>query len=165
MLYKVPKLVFMKSYLKISFILVFLSLSQLLSISAAVAHAENQLLNDSLQINGKQLNLVSDNQPLARISLPGKNMIKRADNEMHRNMKSDLAGYKLLNLIDLEITDADNNITNEFYKSFQLSIGSDVKKSDLSIDYFFKAENIKSSYFLNFQEIDNQINKRFYSSN
>jgi hypothetical protein len=155
----------MKSYLKISFILVFLSFSHFISFSAAVAHTDNQLLNDSIQIIGKQLNQLTDNQPVARISLPGKNMIKRADNEMHRNMKSDLAGYKLLNHIDLEITDADNLITNEFYKSFQLSIGSDVKKSDLSIDYIFKAENIKSSYFMNLQEIDNQINKRFYSSN
>jgi hypothetical protein len=155
----------MKSYLKISFILVFLSFSHFISISAAVAHTNNQLLNDSIQIIGKQLNQLTDNQPVARISLPGKKMIKRADNEMHRNMKSDLAGYKLLNHIDLEITDADNLITNEFYKSFQLSIGSDVKQSDLSIDYIFKAENIKSSYFLNLQEIDNQINKRFYSSN
>jgi hypothetical protein len=91
-------------------------------------------------------------------------MIKRADNEMHRNMKSDLAGYKLVNYVELEITEADKVITNEFYKSFQLSFGTDLKKSDLSIDYTFKAENI-SNLYLNLHDIDNQMNKRFYSSN
>lgn len=154
----------MKSYLKISFILAILSISQFISISSALADTENQLLNDSLQINGRQLNPLTDNQPLARISLPGKNLIRRADNEMHRNMKSDLAGYKISNSVDLEISDADKIITNDFYKSFQLSFGSDMKKGDLSIDYTFKAENISSLYF-NLQEIDNHVNKRFYSSN
>lgn len=154
----------MKSYLKISFILAILSISQFISISTAVADTENDLLNDSLQVNGKQLNSFTDNQPAARISLPGKNMIKRADNEMHRNMKSDLAGYKILNSVDIEITDADKTITSDFFKSFQLSFGSDMRKGDLSIDYTFKAENI-SSLYLNLQEIDNQVNKRFYSSN
>lgn len=154
----------MKSYLKISFTLAILSICQFISISSAVADTENHFLNDSLQLNVRQLNSFTDNQPAARISLPGKNMIKRADNEMHRNMKSDLAGYKISNSVDLEITDADKIITSDFFKSFQLSFGSDIKKSDLSIDYTFKAENISNLYF-NLQDIDNQINKRFYSSN
>ena len=164
MLYKVPKSVFMKSYLKISIILVLFSFSQIISPFAAVANTENLTMNDSLQLNVKTKNPLTDNQPVARISLPGKNMIKRADNEMHRNMKSDLAGYKLINYIELEITEADKVITNEFYKSFQLSFGTDLKKSDLSIDYTFKAENI-SNLYLNLHDIDNQMNKRFYSSN
>jgi len=154
----------MKSYLKISLILVIFSFSQIISPFAAVANTENHTLNDSLQLSVKTKNPLTDNQPVARISLPGKNMIKRADNEMHRNMKSDLAGYKLVNYIELEITEADKVITNEFYKSFQLSFGTDLKKSDLSIDYTFKAENINIHY-LNFHDIDNQMNKRFYSSN
>jgi hypothetical protein len=155
----------MKSYFKISFILVILSFSQFISISSPIALTENNLLNDSMQINGKQMNVLGDNQPLAKISLPSKNMIKRADNEMHRNMKSDLAAYKLFNHIEIEITDADKTITNEFFKSFHLSIGSDLKKSDLLMDDAFKAENINSKLFLNFQEIDNQMNKNFYLSN
>lgn len=154
----------MKSYLKISFILVIFSFSQIITPLTAVANTENLTLNDSLQLNVKTKNPLADNQPVARISLPGKNMIKRADNEMHRNMKSDLAGYKLVNYIELEITQADKEITNDFYKSFQLSFDHDLKKSDLSIDYTFKAENISNMY-LNIHDIDNQINKRFYSSN
>lgn len=155
----------MKSYLKISFILVISSFSQFVSISAPIVFNQSNLVNDSLQTNGKQTNVLDDNQPLAKISLPSKNMIKRADNEMHRNMKSDLAAYRLFNNIEIEITDADKTITNEFYKSFQLSIGTDLMKSDLIIDYSFKAENINSKLFLNFQKIDNQVNNSFYSSN
>ncbi len=155
----------MKSHLKISFILVILSLNQLISITPALAHSENHLLNDSLQPNGKHLNLLTDNLPLAKISLPSKNMIKRADNEMHRNMKSDLAAYKLLNYIDIEITEADKRITSDFYKSFQLTIVTDLMKGDLLMDNSFKAENINSNLFLNFQVADNYINTRFYSSN
>ena len=165
MLYKVPKLVFMKSYFKISFILVIFSFSQLISFSTPIANIENNLVNDSIQINGKQMILLADNQPLAKISLPSKNMIKRADNEMHRNMKSDLAAFKLLNYFENEITDADRAITSDFYKSFQLSIVTDLMKSDLLMDDSFKAENINSKLFINFQEVDNHITKRFYSSN
>ena len=155
----------MKSYFKISFILVILSLSQLISISSPIAVPDINLVNDSMHINGKQMNVLADNQPLAKISLPSKNMIKRADNEMHRNMKSDLAAYKLFNYSEIEITDADRTITSDFYKSFQLTIVTDLMKSDILIDDSFKAENINSKLFLNFQEIDNQMNKSFYLSN
>lgn len=155
----------MKSYFKISFILVILSLSQLIGISSPIAVPDINLVNDSMQLNRKQLNLLTDNKPMAKISLPSKNMIKRADNEMHRNMKSDLAAYKLFYYSENEITDADKTITNEFFKSFHLSIGSDLKKSDILMDDSFKAENINSKLFFNFQEIDNQMNKSFYLSN
>jgi hypothetical protein len=80
-------------------------------------------------------------------------------------MKSDLAAFKLLNYFENEITDADRAITSDFYKSFQLSIVTDLMKSDLLMDDSFKAENINSKLFINFQEVDNHINKRFYSSN
>jgi hypothetical protein len=70
-----------------------------------------------------------------------------------------------LNYFENEITDADRAITSDFYKSFQLSIVTDLMKSDLLMDDSFKAENINSKLFINFQEVDNHINKRFYSSN
>jgi len=119
--------------------------------------------NDSLQPVSKNF-VYNDNLPAGKISLPGKEMIKKADNEMHRNMKNDLIGLQFSNKINPSISASDIEISKDFYLSNQIKFSDNSVIGDEMMTNSFYAEHINFSYNKLALTADYQINKMFYSS-
>ncbi|MFZ9588905.1 MAG: hypothetical protein ACO28V_04175, partial [Chitinophagaceae bacterium] len=87
-----------------------------------------------------------------------------ADNEIHKNMKADIAEAKAMMKTLAGLTPADLNIHTDFFKSFFIEIPNYTVVSDNEISNQFSAENINAINLKNIQISDLQINKQFYSS-
>lgn len=129
----------------------------------ALANSVRIEMNDSLQPLAK-VPYYSENLPTGRISLPGKEMIKKADNEMHRNMKNDLIGIQVINKLDKKINTSDEEITKDFFLSYQITFYYNTTLADEIMTSSFHAEHINTSYLNSALQADYQINKMFYSS-
>ena len=108
--------------------------------------------------------MYNDNLPAGKISLPGKDMIKKADNEMHRNMKNDLIVLQFSNKINPSISAPDVEISKDFYLSNQIKFSNNSVIADEMMTNSFYAEHINFSYNKLALTSDYQINKMFYLS-
>ena len=162
MLYKIPKNSFMKQIIRKSLLLISITLCQFIDLNPAFAKSSSFTIKDSLQVAASKFN---DNAPLGKISIPDKNMIRKADNEMHRNMKADLAEARAMTKILSAFTSADLNIHADFFNNFLIEVPKISLVSDNEISIQFTAENINTLKLSELQSADLQINKDFYSSN
>lgn len=153
----------MKSCIKISIILLSFLFIQSVHVNPVFALSTGSYKNDSLQPLSKNF-VYNDNLPAGKISLPGKDMIKRADNEMHRNMKNDLIGLQFSNKINPSISASDVEITNNFYLSNQITFSYNSVIGDEMMSNSFYAEHINLPYNKLALTADYQINKMFYLS-
>ncbi len=153
----------MKSSMKISIILLMLMFIQLGAVNFTLANSVRIEMNDSLQPLVK-FSSYSENIPAGRISLPGKEMIRKADNEMHRNMKNDLIGIQVTNKIDNKINTSDKEITKNFFLTYQIAISYNTTLADEFMTNTFQAEHINTRYLNSALYADYQMNKMFYSS-
>jgi hypothetical protein len=153
----------MKSCIKISFILLSFLFIQSVHVNAVFALSTNLYRSDSVQPLSKNF-LYNDNLPAGKISLPGKDMIKKADNEMHRNMKNDLIGLQFSNKINPVISASDLEISNDFYLSNQIPFSYSSVFGDEMMTNLFYAEQINFSFDKLVLTADYQINKMFYLS-
>ncbi len=151
----------MKQIIRKSLLLISITLCQFIDLNPAFAKSTTLISNDSLQVATTKFN---DNAPLSKISIPDKNMIRKADNEMHRNMKADLAEAREMMKILGGLTPADLNIHTDFFNNFLIEVPNYTEVSDNEISIQFSAENIKSLNSKSMQIADLQINKDFYSS-
>lgn len=152
----------MKHIFKKSFLLLSICLCQFIDLNPVFAKTNTLQLNDSLLIasTSKRFN---ENAPVGRISTPDRNMIKKADNEMHRNMKADLAEAEAMKKILRDLTPADLNIHADFFNNFLIVLPSNLAEGDDTISSFFTAENINTLNNKSIQQADLQINNNFYS--
>lgn len=153
----------MKTCTKIAFILLTLLFIQPSQVNLAFAHADHLSFNDSLQPLTKTV-LFTDNLPAGKISLPGKTMVKIADNEIHRNMKNDLMGVQISSININQMADADLEITKDFYLSNHLVFTNNSLIGDEIITNSFYATHINLSNAKSVLHADLQINKTFFSS-
>lgn len=153
----------MKSCIKISIILLSFVLIQSIHVNPVFALSTVLYKNDSLQPVSKNF-VYNDNLPAGKISLPGKEMIKKADNEMHRNMKNDLIGLQFSNKINPSISSSDLEISNYFYLSNQITFSYNSIIGDEIMSNSFYAEHINMSYLKTTLLADFQMNKMFYLS-
>lgn len=153
----------MKSCIKISIILLSFLFIQSIHVNPVFALSTGSNIFDSLQPLSKNF-VYNDNLPAGKISLPGKDMIKRADNEMHRNMKNDLIGLQFSNKIIPSISASDVEITNNFYLSNQITFSYNSVIGDEMMSNSFYAEHINFPYNKLVLTADYQINKMFYLS-
>ena len=153
----------MKSFIKISIILLSFLFIQSVHVNPVFALSTGSYINDSLQPLSKNF-VYNDNLPAGKISLPGKDMIKRADNEMHRNMKNDLIGLQFSNKINPSISASDLEISNDFYLSNQITFSYNSVTGDEMMNNSFYAEHINLPYNKLALTADYQINKMFYLS-
>ena len=161
MLYNIPKNSFMKQIIKKSLLLISITLCQFIDLQPAFAKSTSFTFKDSLQVAASKFN---ENVPLGKISIPDKNMIRKADNEMHRNMKADLAEARAMMKILSALTPADLNIHADFFNNFLIEVPKITLVSDNEISIQFTAENINTINLIDLQSADLQINKDFYSS-
>lgn len=153
----------MKHIFKKSLLLFSITLCQFSGLNPVFATNGNLNLNDSLLVSSS-ITRLNENAPLGKISIPDKNMIRKADNEMHRNMKADLAEAKSMMKVLRELTPSDLNIHADFFNNFSIALPSNPEKSDVTISAYFSAENINVRNINSTQMGDLQINKDFYSS-
>jgi hypothetical protein len=92
-------------------------------------------------------------------------MIRKADNEIHRNMKADLAAASSLLRSWKGIISSDLNLNYIFYRSFSIGLPQNLAISDANMSHRFHSENLEIFNFKSLQIADLQINKTFYSSN
>ncbi|MEY3059201.1 MAG: hypothetical protein RL000_553 [Bacteroidota bacterium] len=151
----------MKQIIRKSLLLISITLCQFIDLNPAFAKSVTIISKDSLKVATTKFN---DNAPLGKISIPDKNMIRKADNEIHRNMKADIAEAKAMMKTLAGLTPADLNIHTDFFKSFFIEIPNYTVVSDNEISNQFSAENINAINLKNMQISDLQINKQFYSS-
>ena len=150
--------------LKKSLLLFTLTICQFTAFNSSFAKTSSFNLNDSLHYS-ISITSYSDNAPVGKISIPNKNMIRRADNEMHRNMKADLAEAKTIIKNLKGLNPADLNIHVDFLQHFLLAIPKNNDESDNKLSIQFSSENIKLKNINSIQIADFHINKSFYSSN
>ena len=153
----------MKHILKKSFLFISISLCQFIDFNPLFAKTANLNINDSLVV-AAPISSIHENVPAGRISIPDRNMIRKADNEMHRNMKADLAEAKAMMKILRDLTPSDLNIHADFFNNFLIGLPSNLVEGDDTISAFFTAENINTLNDKSIQQADLQINKEFYSS-
>lgn len=153
----------MKSCIKISIILLSFLIIQSVHVNTVFALSTGSYKNDSLQPLSKNY-VYNDNLPAGKISLPGKDMIKKADNEMHRNMKNDLIVLQFSNKINPSISAPDVEISKDFYLSNQIKFSNNSVIADEMMTNSFYAEHINFSYNKLALTSDYQINKMFYLS-
>lgn len=153
----------MKFCIKISTILFSFLFIQSVHVNPVFALSTGSYKNDSLQPISKSF-LYNDNLPAGKISLPGKDIIKKADNEMHRNMKNDLIGLQFSNKINPSITTSDLEITKDFFLSNQIMFSYNSVVGDEIMSNSFYAEHINFSLNKLVLTADYQINKMFYLS-
>ncbi len=151
----------MKQIIRKSLLLISITLCQFIDLNPAFAKSTTLISKDSLHVATSKFN---DNAPLGKISIPDKNMIRKADNEMHRNMKADLAEAREMMKILGGLKAADLNIHTDFFNNFLIEVPNYTEVSDNEISIQFSAENIKSLNSKAIQIADLQINKEFYSS-
>ena len=153
----------MKHILKKSLLFISISLCQFIDFNPLFAKTANLNINDSLVV-AAPISSIYENAPLGRISIPNRNMIRKADNEMHRNMKADLAEAKAMMKILRDLTPSDLNIHADFFNNFLIALPSNLAEGDDTISAFFTAENINTLNANSIQQADLQINKDFYSN-
>ena len=153
----------MKSSIKISIILFSILFINSIHVNAVFAHPTGYYRNDSLQPLSKHF-VYNDNLPAGKISLPGKDLIKKADNEMHRNMKNDLIGVQFSNKIIPSISASDLEISRDFYLSNQIAFSYNSVIGDDIMTNSFYAEHINMPLNKLALTADYQINKMFYLS-
>lgn len=151
----------MKQIIRKSLLLISITFCQFIDLNPAFAKSTTLIFNDSLQVATSKFN---DNAPLGKISIPDKNMIRKADNEMHRNMKADLAESSAMIKNLAGFTPADLTIHTDFFNNFLIEVPNYTEVSDNEISSLFTAENIKTLNSKDIQIADIQINKSFYSS-
>jgi hypothetical protein len=151
----------MKQIIRKSLLLISITICQFIDLNPAFAKSTTIISNDSLQVGTSKFN---DNAPLGKISIPDKNMIRKADNEMHRNMKADLAEAREIMKIWGGLTPADLNIHTDFFNNFLIQVPNYTEISDNEMSIQFSAENINTLNTIAIQKADFQINKNFYSS-
>jgi len=163
LLYKIPKNRTMKHIFKKSLLLISICLCQLIDLNPVYAKTGDLNVADSLLIASTNPH-INENAPLGRISIPDRNMIRKADNEMHRNMKADIAEEKAMMKILRDITASDLIINADFFNNFLIGLPNNVAEADDTISAYFTAENINALNIKSVQIADLQINKDFYSS-
>lgn len=101
-----------------------------------------------------------------KISTPSRNMIRKADREIHLNMNAMIAALNSFQIAYTENIAADQEINTQFKQQymFNLSLES-IEKSDMSLSYQFEAENINMNLQTKMLKADNQIIKQFYLNN
>lgn len=154
----------MKHTIKKSLFLFTLIFCQFIYLKPVFAKNVNLNLNDSLLMASTNAHN-HENVPVSKISLPDRNMIKKADNEMHRNMKADLAEAKAMMKVLRELTPSDVSIHVDFFSNFLVALPQNLGQGDETISANFAAENIAMSNIKILQIADFQINKSFYLSN
>lgn len=153
----------MKHIFKKSFLLISICLCQLIDLNPVYAKTGDLNVNDSLLVSSTN-SRINENAPLGRISIPDRNMIRKADNEMHRNMKADIAEAKAMMKILSNITASDLTINADFFNNFLIGLPNNVVEADDTISAYFTAENINALNIKSVQVADLQMNNNFYSS-
>lgn len=101
-----------------------------------------------------------------KIASPSRNMIRKADQEMHMNMN---AMIKALNSFHIELTEsntADQEINNQFILEYSINPGFEIfENSDFNLTYQFEAENINMDIEKNLLNADNVMVTGFYLNN
>jgi hypothetical protein len=154
----------MKHIFKKSLLLISLVLCQFIDLNPLFANTANININDSVVLTAP-LSSIHESAPFGRISIPDRNMIRKADNEIHRNMKADLAEAKAMMKILRDLTPADLTIHADFFSNFLIKLPINLNEGDDTITANFTAENINSVSNKSLQQADLQINKDFYSIN
>jgi len=153
----------MKHIFKKSFLLISICLCQLIDLNPVYAKTGDLNVNDSLLVSSTN-SRINENTPLGRISIPDRNMIRKADNEMHRNMKADIAEAKAMMKILSNITASDLTLNADFFNNFLIGLPNNVAEADDTISAYFTAENINALNIKSVQLGDFQMNNNFYSS-
>ena len=140
-----------------------ISLCQFIDLNPVYANTGDLTVNDSLLVNSTN-SRINENAPLGRISIPDRKMIRKADNEMHRNMKADIAEAKTMMKILRNITASDLTINAYFYNNFLIGLPNNLVDADDTMSAYFTAENINGLNIKSVQIADLQMNNNFYSS-
>jgi hypothetical protein len=129
--------------------------------NSSMVQANSMQTTDSLILKKAVLTQVNDDLNPLKISVPGLQAFKKADNEINRNMKAYLVELYNPKLIGINYEIADKSIDNSFFNTYKLTPFVGTANSDEVIHQNFQAENIKIIECLNFQSSDNQINNNF----
>jgi hypothetical protein len=119
-------------------------------------------VNDSLLTKKVIAQNLNDDLKQSKISVPGAQMFKKADNEIIAQMNEHIAKLYNFKWISFGFEKADETIQTSFYNSFKVSQFNNADKSDDLINSSFKAENINKSSFYTFEKADNLINHQFH---
>lgn len=114
--------------------------------------------SDSLQFKN------DDKITVVKISMPTRQMIRRADLEMHRNMVTSIkrAGFISFSKAAIELADEATNIS--FYNNYLLQVPS-LPAADHEINAWFHAGQLNQINSAALQEADKEVNNQFFQEN
>ena len=118
--------------------------------------------NDSLLTKKVVAQNLNDDLKQSKISVPGFQMFKKADNEIIAQMNEQIAELYNFKWISFGFEKSDKTIQTSFYESFKVSQFNNIEKSDDLINSSFKAENINRLSYYTFEKADNHINHQFH---
>ena len=98
-----------------------------------------------------------------KISTPSRNMIRKADREIHLNMNTMIAALNSFQIGYTENFAADQDINSQFNQGYMIFPALErSEKSDIVMNYQFDAENIDMNLDRKFLNADNLIFRQFY---
>lgn len=118
--------------------------------------------NDSLLTKKVVAQNLNDDLKQSKISVPGFQMFRKADNEIIAQMNEQIAELYNFKWISFGFEKADKTIQTSFYESFKVSQFNNIDKSDDLINNSFRLENINRLSYYTFEKADNHINYQFH---
>jgi hypothetical protein len=118
--------------------------------------------NDSLLTKKVIVQNLNDDLKQSKISVPGAQLFKKADNEIIAQMNEQIADLYNFKWISFGFEKADETIQTSFYNSFKVSQFNNIDKSDDLINNSFRLENINRLSYYTFEKADNHINYQFH---
>jgi hypothetical protein len=101
-----------------------------------------------------------------KISTPSRNMIRKADREIHLNMNEMIKELNSIHIALHETNTADRVINDQFSEGYRINPDwEEFENSDMALTVQFEAENINMNFSNNSLKSDNQIFKQFYLNN
>jgi hypothetical protein len=132
----------------------------LLTYSQEIDSAKISLTEESLALNDKQG---------LKISIPTRNMIRRADIEINRNMNEWIRMINHLKIPQLDPFEGDKQISKNFLASFFLCLTFADPEDEFFLNMLFHAENIRlidtKPFLGSDSSIDNMFKSALYTNN
>lgn len=119
---------------------------------------------DSLRPTVLHEQSVNDNIKLPTISMPTKKMIRKADNEISRNMMDLINLINNIQIVGLDSRYADQEIRNQFFEPLFIILKPRIDFIDQAIGNRFNAENIQFTDHNAIIRADEDMNQDFITS-